>query len=64
MTQAQQGHAYEFRGRKVLALDVSDRLPTVAYAPPDALWISEPFHVNAEDLKPLPMAYFHGQVPA
>lgn len=60
MTNAQQGHAYAWNGNKVLALD-SGPVPRVAYIKQP--WLSTPFQVRADELVPLPMAYFHGEIP-
>lgn len=61
---AQQGHRYSLGATDVLALSSGPR-PRVARIIPDQFWpLSHPFNVDAEDLKPLPMVYFHGQTPS
>lgn len=59
---ARQGHAYSWRGNKVIAME-SGAFPRVSYIDPAWQWCSPPFHVKAEELTPEPMAYFHGEVP-
>lgn len=61
---AQQGHRYRLGALDVLALSSGAR-PLVARIIPGQFWpLGRPFHVDAEDLKPQPMAYFHGEIPA
>ncbi|CAN5297237.1 hypothetical protein BH10PSE16_BH10PSE16_01040 [soil metagenome] len=61
--QVQQGHKYQLGGTEVLALSGGLR-PRVARIEKSQFWqLGHPFHVNATDLQPLPMAYFHNQVP-
>jgi hypothetical protein len=59
---ARQGHIYEWRGNTVLAFEGGE-LPRVVYIDPSWSWCSQPFHVKASELSPLPMKYFHGEVP-
>ncbi len=59
---AQQGHRYRIGDDDVLALESgSDVL--VAVIEPGAPWFVEWFSAPASMLEPLPMRYFHGQVP-
>lgn len=55
-----QGHAYDWRGLKVIALQngVEGMVGVVLDG-----WFSDRRFVRAKDLVPLPMKYFHGQVP-
>lgn len=60
---ARQGHKYELDGVEVLALSSGPR-PRIAAIVRDRLWpLDEPVEVDADELQPLPMAYFHGSVP-
>lgn len=61
---AQQGHRYRLGALDVLALSSGQR-PRVARINPEQFWpLGHPFNVDADDLKPQPMKYFHGEVPA
>lgn len=60
MMDARQGHAYEHRGRKVIAM-TSGNFPKVA--PVVGLWLGEAYFAAAEHLRPLPMQYFGGRIP-
>lgn len=61
MTQeAKQGHAYSWRGEKVIALAHG---PRVEVRTIDDQWWGRKFTADAIDLEPLPMVYFHNQVP-
>lgn len=61
---ARQGHRYDHAGAEVLALSSGER-PSVARIDKSKCWpLGLPFAVDAADLVPLPMVYFHGQVPA
>lgn len=63
MTEARQGHKYRLDGHDVLALSSGPR-PRVAYIVADRVWpLGESLEVDAERLEPMPMKYFHGQVP-
>lgn len=57
---ARQGHRYSEDGAQVIALS-SGAFPWVARVL--ALWLGEPYQVDASKLSPLPMRYFHGEVP-
>ena len=57
---AQQGHAYEYEGVRVLAMESGTRIDVAIIHDP---WLGQRMTVDAKDLEPLPMAYFHGQVP-
>lgn len=60
---AQQGHKYELDGVKVLALSSGPR-PRIAAIVRDRLWpLDEAVEVDAAELVPLPMRYFHGAIP-
>lgn len=59
---AQQGHRYRYRGQDVLALD-SGPVVWVGELWPGELWFSRQWLADAVDLQPLPMRYFHGEVP-
>jgi hypothetical protein len=62
---AQQGHKYSWYGREVLALESSGWRVKVAL-----IDMTQPYPLGAvqfvwsQDLKPLPMKYFHGELPA
>lgn len=59
----QQGHAYRWSfAKKVIALE-SVRSGQVQVVEVRHGWPSTPFYVFACDLVPLPMVYFHGQIP-
>ena len=61
--QAQQGHRYLWCGvDEVLALESGPRV-RVALLEPQNLWFGAQFVIDAADLTPLPMRYFHGEVP-
>ena len=57
---AQQGHAYEYEGVRVLAMESGTEVEVAVI---HDQWLGEKFVARVEDLEPLPMAYFHGQVP-
>lgn len=60
---AQQGHRYLWCGvDEVLALESGPRV-RVALLEADDLWIGTRYTVDAADLTPLPMRYFHDEVP-
>lgn len=60
---AQQGHRYRLGPVDVMALSSGLR-PRVAAIYSGKFWpLGEPFEANAADLKPQPMAYFHGELP-
>lgn len=61
--QAQQGHRYLWCGvDEVLALESGPRV-RVAVLEWHRVWLGPEYTVNAADLTPLPMRYFHGEVP-
>lgn len=63
----QQGHRYQNRitGHAMLALSGGAGVVRAALIIPGALWpLGEPQQIHAANLKPLPMRYFHGEVPA
>lgn len=60
-----QGHKYAYRGWDVLALESGAEFVRVApidHSQPYPLGHAE--FVNAADLIPQPMAYFHGELPS
>ena len=61
---ARQGHRYRHKGRDVLAMQSGDTV-RVREITPDDVWqqLGEAEWVPAAELVPLPMVYFHGQVP-
>ena len=64
IVQARQGHKYALDRRAVLALE-NGEFPRVAVINKSELWpLGRAFVVNASSLTPLPMRYFHDQVPA
>ena len=63
MTEAKQGHRYQWNGTEVMAME-NGAFPVVHKITPGALWpLTYIGRVNAAVLKPLPMAYFHGETP-
>lgn len=61
---AKQGHKYELDGVEVLALSSGPR-PRIAAVVRYRLWpLDDAVEVDAAELVPLPMVYFHGEVPA
>lgn len=65
LDQARQGHLYDLDGQKVLALESGqgDESVTVRGVLRDFPWLDRRQIVSASMLQPLPMRYFHGQVP-
>lgn len=63
MTSAQQGHRYRFDSVDVIALE-SGPVVKVGVLSRGEPWFVAQEKVGAERLKPLPMAYFHGEVPS
>lgn len=63
MREAQTGHRYRHQGTDVLALETGAavRVAPILADPP---WLGPAFSAAAEQLEPLPMAYFGGEVPA
>lgn len=59
---ATQGHTYNMRGKKVLALE-SGKVVRVAIVEAGQPWLGKRMTVNSSWLKPIPMAYFHGDTP-
>lgn len=62
MTEAIQGHRYSMGGVDVIALE-SGPVVRVGILSRGEPWFVGRDSVSAERLKPLPMAYFHGEVP-
>ncbi len=64
MTEAKQGHRYDLLGQQVIALE-SGRCVEVAHIDHDQPWpLTNKKFVHCSQLKPLPMRYYKGQVPA
>lgn len=63
MTEARQGHKYSYRGVNVIALSSGSSV-RVAILSPNSPWLGVQFVAMARHLTPLPMKYFHGEVPA
>lgn len=61
-SEARQGHLYDHNGNDVIALS-SGAIARVVYIDPTWEWCSPPFHVDATELVPLPMKYYHGEIP-
>ena len=62
MTEAQQGHRYSMGGVDVIALE-SGPIVRVGILSRGEPWFTRQERVSAEKLEPLPMVYFHGEVP-
>lgn len=60
--ECKQGHLYHWRGNPVIALE-GGSFPRVVHIDPGWQWCSPPFNVAGTELVPMPMRYFHGQVP-
>lgn len=59
---AQQGHLYAYDlGGRVIAM-TSGPLPMVARMDVGP-WLGQPFQTPSWSLTPLPMKYFHGEIP-
>lgn len=58
---ARQGHRYTHDGISVMAMENGERIEVAEIGP---LWLGVRHTVDARDLVPQPMAYFHGQIPA
>ena len=58
---ARQGHRYTHDGISVMAMENGERVEVAEIGP---LWFGVRHTVDARDLVPQPMAYFHGQIPA
>lgn len=60
---ATQGHRYDLCRQEVLALE-SGAIPMVAVIDRTRPWpLTHQFRVDAKHLAPMPMRYFHGEVP-
>ena len=57
---ARQGHRYTHDGISVMAMENGERIEVAEIGP---LWLGARHTVDARDLVPQPMAYFHGQIP-
>lgn len=58
--EARQGHAYDHFGLRVIALESGTHVLVLPHRD------GRPglsYHVRASELEPLPMAYYHGEVP-
>ena len=62
MFEVKQGHRYRHGDTDVLVME-SGRMVPVAEILPGPPWLGPRFFVRAEWLLPLPMRYFHGEVP-
>ena len=58
---ARQGHRYTHDGISVMAMENGERVQVAEIGP---LWFGVRHTVDAYDLVPQPMSYFHGQIPA
>jgi len=58
---ARQGHRYTHAGISVMAMENGERIEVAEIGP---LWLGARHTVDARDLVPQPMAYYHGQIPA
>lgn len=58
---AQPGHRYRIDGVDVLAMEGGDAPMVATIAEP---WLKDHRRVSSADLVALPMAYFHGAIPA
>ena len=59
-----QGHKYDMGGVEVLAIEVANVLGAWRVREIDGEWLGAAHLVFPEDIKPLPMAYFHGAIPS
>lgn len=60
----QQGHKYDFKGREVIACEPSKLAGAFWWVRPICGdWLGERIASPPDFLKPLPMKYFHGQIP-
>lgn len=63
MTEAKQGHRYQWNGIDVMAME-NGPFPQIQRITPGAVWpLSYIGRVDAGSLKPQPMVYFQGEVP-
>ncbi len=60
ITEAKQGHSYSYEGVRVIAMETGPRVEVAIIHDP---WLGQRFMADAEKLEPLPMAYYHGEVP-
>lgn len=60
---ARQGHRYTYFGLSVLAMESGERV-RVREILPDWPWLGPEMHALAQWLKPEPMKYTQGEVPA
>lgn len=58
-----QGHLYDHGGRRVIALATGASAPVREIDPSEPLGLGNRYWAIARWLTPLPMKYFHGQVP-
>lgn len=58
--EARQGHAYDHYGLRVIALESGTHVLVLPHRDGRA---GLSYHVQASELVPLPMAYYHGEVP-
>jgi hypothetical protein len=56
-----QGHVYDFYGATVMVMEEGEKPLVATIADP---WLKDHRRVYAEDLRPLAMKYFGGEVPA
>lgn len=59
-TVALQGHLYEYLDHRVIALETGSQVEVAIIHDP---WLGQRMDVRAEELTPLPMVYYHGEVP-
>ena len=57
---ARQGHRYTLGQLSVMAMENGERVEVAEIGP---MWLGARHTVEALDLVPQPMAYFHGQIP-
>lgn len=60
--EAKQGHRYRHGGVDVIALE-NGKVVRVAKIEPGSPWLGRRYTAYAAWLEPLPMRYFHGEVP-
>lgn len=61
---AQQGHRYALGDREVLSMQSGHVIIVRPICPEEPYPLGEKITVKASWLKPMPMRYFHGEVPA
>ena len=59
---AKQGRLYQYGSHQVIAM-TSGETVRVRELVPDDPWLGQAWNVPADELKPLPMKYYGGQVP-